>query len=275
MALAVNVCAEDKISADIDGDVEVEGIDFAGVIVGDAVPSYAKHDVHGKVSVVTKEGEVHRVETYTEWNAQNGVRGIVWERLYVSGGSFTGWTERFIQAPGNIIFSRNVINGDIEQEINLDGSGFVEWTVTGSDNSIESDDSSDESDTTDFTDTTDSSADLPTVDILEQGAFDGVSDRRIEIDAHDHDRSTITFRDKGYARVKSIDVLGSHQVTVNQKLELKGHGKGSIAFVPEKKKDATPDVTPTPTPVPAPTPIQNGTTDTTDFTDTVDGFGSF
>lgn len=280
LALATSVCAEDKASARIEGTVEVEGIDFSGKIVGDSVPSYARHPVTGKVSVVTKRGRVHRVETFTSWDAENGVHGQVWERLYVSGGSFTGWTERLIQTPDHIVFSRNVINGDFEQKIRKDGSGFVEWTVTGGDNQIDdSDDDFSDADADDDSDSTSSvtssdagsdsgnSADgnLPTVEIMEEGEFDGVSDRRIEIDAHRGHHPKIRFRDEGYARMELTDDKKTESKTVNQKLKLDGRGKGDLSFVPtEKDKDQgspTPTPAPTATPLPGATPVSTPTPD--------------
>jgi len=269
VAVAANVQAEDKVKADdLEGEAEVSGINFAGKITGDTVSDYALHDLSGKVSVATKGGQVHRVEVYTEWSAENDVRGQTREILYVSGGSYTGWTERFIQAPGNIIFSRTVINGDIQQEIAPDGSGFIEWTVAGGDNTASTADSSDDTsdDTSSATDSssTDSSDPLPTVDIDEEGEFNGVSDRRIDIDTHDNDHPTVKFSDDGYETVKVLNLVsGSHEETVNQKLTLKGHGKGSLSYTPEKD-DSSSSATPTPTPsaIPTPTPTPSTTFDT-------------
>jgi hypothetical protein len=252
LLLAGEIRGEDKASTDLAGTIVVEGISSSGEVVGDAVSSYALHPVDGKVSVVVKNGEVHRVETFTSWSALNGVRGQVWERLYVSGGAYTGWTERLIQTPDHIFFSRNVIDGEIEQEIEPDGSGFIGWTVTGGDNEIESaDDSGD--------DGGDSGADLPTVEILEEGEFDGISARRVEIDTHDNDHPTFKFRDAGYERVSFTDAAGDHELTVNQRLELEGRGEGDLSYDPATRKRDTTSTSATPT-GPA-TILNNGGTD--------------
>ncbi len=232
--------AEDKLTAEIFGENEIVGLSEAGVLVGDSTASYQRRPARGKVSVVTKEGRLHRVETYTEWDAVNGVRGRVWEKLYVSGGIFTGWTEHLIQTAGEICFTRNVIDGDIQQEIDPSGSGFIEWTVTGAETAIESEDSA----------TTEDGDDLPTVEILQEGEFDGVSDRRIEIDAHGEDAATVRFRDFGYTRVTRDDELDRPQVTVNQELKLEGRGRGSLEFVPVEESTPTPSPTPQPSPAP-------------------------
>ena len=261
LALAANVSAEDKITVDLDGEIAVQGISLGGALVGDSVPDIARHAIDGKLSIVTKEGELHRIETYTEWSAENGVHAVVWERLYVSGGAYTGWTERLIQTPKQVVFSRNVIDGKIMQEIKPDGSGYIEWTVAGDDNGVDNDPTTD---TATSDSDADSSGSLPDVEILEQGAFDGVSDRRIEIDTH-HDRPEITFTDSGYERVTVNELFGTHPATINQNSTLEGRGKGSLAYVPVKpSSDATPTPTPSVLPTPTPTPVTIDTSDSSD-----------
>jgi hypothetical protein len=289
-AVVATAGAEDKVSAEISGAVTVtsESDSLPLVVLGEPLSTAGTYPITGKINVVTKDGQVHRVETYTEWSAPGDVWCRVWEKLYVSGGTFTGWSERLLVTPQYQTFSRNVIDGDIEQEIDESGEGFVEWTVTGANNSIDTDDDfEDDFDEDDFDDNGDifdsdsdfdsgsDSGDLPTVEIMEEGEFDGISDRRIEIKM-DGGSPTITFQDKGYERIVFDDSISDEEeVLISQDMNLEGEGDGSLEYQPEDHSGdgdddgGTPTPTPTPdpnaTPFPTPTPLPDDFSDDSVF----------
>jgi hypothetical protein len=244
---------EDKVKAkDMEGSIEVLGIDGTGAIVGDGATGWITRDARGKVTVSAKGGEVNKIETYLDWTAAGEVHGHVWEKLWVSGDTYTGWSERQISASNAVIFSRTVINGSISQQIHPDGSGTIKWTV--------GDDTSSTSDTTNSSSDASSSATasptptpkpLPTVDIDEYGTFTGSFFRQIKIKPRDNNRVSLTFSDEGYER---MTIAGGEQLlTVQERATLKGTGKGSLDYNPTPAPTATPSPSPSPTVSPFPT----------------------
>ncbi len=230
--------ADDKLRATLEGTAEVSGIDESGTFVVPSVPSHALRKVHGKVEVLAKYGDVRRVETYTEWAAPNEVRLKVWEKIFVSGGVFVGWIESNIETPGDRRSSRTVIEGDIVHEIGPSGHGFIEWTVAGERNRLETGKGEPDED-----------VDLPTIDILEEGRFDAVFKRRIEIKS----RKRVKLLSSGYERVLIQDANGVYrtEVYLDQDFELSGRSSGSLDYDPD---DVPGDPTPTPSPTPGPSP---------------------
>jgi hypothetical protein len=248
---------EDTLTSELEGAVEVWGLNPSGLMVDDAISNYAKHDVQGEVKIGTREGRVQRIETRTAWTAPGEVSGQVREMLYVSGGTYTGWTEHYLRTKTHTLFSRNVIDGTIVQELKADGSGIIEWTVFGENNGsneVSDDDAdsvTDEDGNVVVDEPNENDRPLPVVDILEEGEFDGVSERRIEIDTHGDDRPTVTLRDEGYLRAfYERKERGQRTVTVTQKVELEGEGRGGLDF-----EESKPTPTPGPTPTPSPTPV--------------------
>jgi hypothetical protein len=180
------------------------------------------------------------------------VHGHVWEKLWISGDTYTGWSERQISAANAVIFSRTTINGDVKQRIQPDGSGVVEWTVGDNSTSTSDTSSSDTSSNNNSSATaTPTPKPLPTVDIDEEGTFQGSFFRQIKIRARSGDRATITFLDEGYER---MTINGGDQLlTVQESVELKGTGKGSVDYDPTPAPTATPSPSPSPTISPSPT----------------------
>jgi hypothetical protein len=242
---------EDKVKAkDLEGSITVKGIDSTGAILGDAAANtWSTYDARGKVKVSAKHGEVNKIETYLDWTAPGGVHGHVWEKLWVSADAYTGWSERQISAANAVIFSRATISGDIKQRIQPDGSGVIEWTVGDGATSTSSDSSSGSDNAT--ADATATPKPLPTVDIDEEGTFQGSFFRRIKIKARDNDRASITFTDEGYER---MTVAGSDQLlTVQESVTVKGTGKGNLEYNPTPAPTASPSPTVSPSPSASPT----------------------
>jgi|GEM_PF-1957778 len=254
IALSSSALADDKIRAEVRGWVETEGIAESGEFVGLTVESSALRAVHGKVNITAKNGQVRRIETYTEWSAPNEVRLKMWEKLWVSGGNFVGWVESNIETPNDKRFARNLIEGEIEQEIRESGSGYIEWTTVGGTNGIESQ----APDEDDFDEDDEELEPLPPVEVQEVGEFDGVSNRRIEIDSD----GELTFEVEGFERVIvrretrngfEAPVVWNEEVYVNQSMKLEGDYKGSLAYDPDAGEEPIPSPSPTPIP-PRPTP---------------------
>ena len=245
---------QDKVKAsEMTGTIAVKGIDSTGAFVGDdAANTWNTYDARGKVKVSAEQGEVNKVETYLDWTAPGGVHGHVWEKLWISADTYTGWSERQIQASNTILFSRTVINGNVKQRIQPDGSGVVEWTV-GDDSSSTGGTTSSGTSSTDNSsaDPTPTPKPLPSVDIDEEGTFQGSFFRQIKIRARSGDRASITFSDSGYERAT---VAGSDQLlTVEENAELKGTARGSLDYDPTPAPTATPSPSPSPTVSPSPT----------------------
>lgn len=246
LLLALSVCvgafAEEAVKGDVSGKIETWGVAPGGAAVADALSAWSLHDVAGSVKVAMSGGQVTRVETFTWWNAPGDVYGQTRETIYVSGGQYTGWTEHYLRTKTVTTFSRTIIDGAIEQEIDPDGSGYIEWTVASSDNApAESEDAG-----------ADEGKPLPEVDVSEEGTFDGLYDRRIEIKAHDDDEATLTLRDDGYLRI-TFGSLDQRVVTISQKAKLEGRGKGDLSYDPDEEESANPTPTPTPEPTAEPT----------------------
>jgi hypothetical protein len=244
---------EDKVKAkDMEGSVEVLGIDGTGAIVGDGATGWITRDARGKVTVSAKGGEVNKIETYLDWTAAGEVHGHVWEKLWVSGDAYTGWSERQISSSNAVIFSRTVINGSISQRIHPDGSGVIKWTV-GDDTSSASDTTGSSSSDTSSASPTPTPKPLPTVDIDEEGSFTGSFFRQIEIKPRNHDRASIKFTDEGYERMTVTD--GGQLLTVQERVALKGTGKGNLGYNPTPAPTPSPSPSPTASPNPTVTPF--------------------
>lgn len=256
---------DDRIDArDLPGTVAVKGIDSAGAFVGDDVASaFSTYGARGKVMITASRGDLRKVETYLDWTAPGDAHGHVWEKLWVSGDAYTGWSERQIQASNANVFSRTVISGSIKQRIGTGGDAVIEWTVSDADSSSQggtSDSSSDDGDTSDSSED-DSAAPTPTVtptptprplpavDIDQEGTYQGSFFRQIKIKGRGSRHSTITFSDEGFERSTLGD--GEQLLTVQERVKVGGTGRGSLAFSPTPAPGPT--ITPTPTVTPEPT----------------------
>jgi len=244
---------QDKVKAsEMTGTIAVKGIDSAGTFVGDDVANtWSTYDARGKVKVSAKKGEVNKVETYLDWTAPGGVHGHVWEKLWISDDTYTGWSERQIQASNVVLFSRTTINGSVKQRIHPDGSGVVEWTVGDDASTSDSTDSSSDDSSSSSANPTPTPKPLPSVDIDEEGTFQGSFFRQIKIRARSGDRASITFTDEGFERATIND--GDQLLTVQESAQVKGTGKGSLDYDPTPAPTATPSPSPSPTATPQPT----------------------